>query len=729
MKKIIPEILLIIFSVLFFLGFFFPNIRLFVTPQGILSDAAKFHYPIREFYQQKIHLFQLPFWSKNIGMGFPLIGQSEIAAFNPLNFITLFFFNFETAINLQLLVIFILLSVFSYYFAKTVKLSTVSSIYFAILFTYSSIIIFNLDYFSPLNSWVYFPLIALLTIKIEERLNAKWFIVLIITLTMQIFSGHFQIFFLSGFFVFSYAVINVFIYPRVGAKLLIILIVAYILSILLAAFQILPSIEYLNFSSRQSSYFTVGNTVIPLKLVLTIFNPFIFGDPKTSIAYINRAPEYVNFFIGYIPLLIAVIYLLRLIVKKHKFPENRFNKPMLLLFILAFSFGFGVNSPFYFLTNIPPFSYFRFPNRFFVLSIFILCFFSSLLLEEITKKVKHKTIVFIMIFILLFIEKKYYFKRVNDVVSYKNYIANTLFLRNKRIYTSASIYSYYVKNIAEKKGPFSQQSANLSLELIKNTSAPDYNLLQNNDNFNYESGIRLLRDDLISQLIEGSHSNSISDIIDDIQISTVGASIIRDSAINDIISISPILSSSSNGIDLSLIKSLPSSFDKNLVYYYYKVNNAKPRVQFYNKYILVNTFSELNKKLDDVGAVNTVLLENDFSSRLLSNIDSKYSYDPKYSVLVDKDEEYKIKTKSSANSILVLADRYYPGWRAYIDGKETKIYKANFLFRGIYLPKGNHVVQFKYIPQSFYTGIIISLMTLFSLLTTVISGCLKEYLP
>lgn len=47
-------------------------------------------------------------------------------------------------------------------------------------------------------------------------------------------------------------------------------------------------------------------------------------------------------------------------------------------------------------------------------------------------------------------------------------------------------------------------------------------------------------------------------------------------------------------------------------------------------------------------------------------------------------------------AILVLADMDYPGWNAYVDGKKTNITRANYLFRAIVVPAGDHTVEFRY---------------------------------
>ena len=69
-----------------------------------------------------------------------------------------------------------------------------------------------------------------------------------------------------------------------------------------------------------------------------------------------------------------------------------------------------------------------------------------------------------------------------------------------------------------------------------------------------------------------------------------------------------------------------------------------------------------------------------------------------------------IEYESSVDAFLYVSDTYYPGWRAYVDGKETKIYRANLAFRAVEVPKGKHTVVFKYVPMSFYIGLCLTII-------------------
>lgn len=89
-------------------------------------------------------------------------------------------------------------------------------------------------------------------------------------------------------------------------------------------------------------------------------------------------------------------------------------------------------------------------------------------------------------------------------------------------------------------------------------------------------------------------------------------------------------------------------------------------------------------------------------------------------VLSYKPQEVLVESETEKDGVLVLSENFYPGWKAYIDGKRTEIYPANVLFRGVDLPKGAHKIRFVYEPRWFWPSLIISLSTLMILIAVVI---------
>ena len=68
-----------------------------------------------------------------------------------------------------------------------------------------------------------------------------------------------------------------------------------------------------------------------------------------------------------------------------------------------------------------------------------------------------------------------------------------------------------------------------------------------------------------------------------------------------------------------------------------------------------------------------------------------------------------IKTSSQVPKLLLLSDTYDPGWQAYLDGNPVSIHRADYVFRAVAVPAGNHTVQFKYNPTGWRVGRWISL--------------------
>lgn len=78
--------------------------------------------------------------------------------------------------------------------------------------------------------------------------------------------------------------------------------------------------------------------------------------------------------------------------------------------------------------------------------------------------------------------------------------------------------------------------------------------------------------------------------------------------------------------------------------------------------------------------------------------------------------EVEIVARADGPAMLVLADTFFPGWRATLDEVDVPIYRANGLFRAIELPPGEHRIVFRYSPFTFQIGAYLSLMGLFAIL-------------
>lgn len=80
-------------------------------------------------------------------------------------------------------------------------------------------------------------------------------------------------------------------------------------------------------------------------------------------------------------------------------------------------------------------------------------------------------------------------------------------------------------------------------------------------------------------------------------------------------------------------------------------------------------------------------------------------------------KEYKLKkvtveANMAVDGFLVLGDVWYPGWKAFIDGRQTNLFSAYHALRAVQVPQGKHTVVFRYDPLSFKIGATITLGTI-----------------
>ncbi|UCD57216.1 MAG: YfhO family protein [Candidatus Hydrogenedentota bacterium] len=75
----------------------------------------------------------------------------------------------------------------------------------------------------------------------------------------------------------------------------------------------------------------------------------------------------------------------------------------------------------------------------------------------------------------------------------------------------------------------------------------------------------------------------------------------------------------------------------------------------------------------------------------------------------DEPARVVIETSAPENSLLVLTDTFFPGWRATVDGVPAEIIRADYMFRAVAVNGGRHVVEFEYRPASLKIGIALSI--------------------
>jgi len=83
---------------------------------------------------------------------------------------------------------------------------------------------------------------------------------------------------------------------------------------------------------------------------------------------------------------------------------------------------------------------------------------------------------------------------------------------------------------------------------------------------------------------------------------------------------------------------------------------------------------------------------------------------PDISLVRDETDLIELELNLGTSSgMLVMLDAYFPGWHAFIDGKEARIFRADYIFRGVQVPAGKHRLKFVYHPVSFEIGFYLNL--------------------
>jgi hypothetical protein len=75
----------------------------------------------------------------------------------------------------------------------------------------------------------------------------------------------------------------------------------------------------------------------------------------------------------------------------------------------------------------------------------------------------------------------------------------------------------------------------------------------------------------------------------------------------------------------------------------------------------------------------------------------------------ENSNEVIVEVESNGPGWIVLLDNWYPGWRAQVNGRSSKIYRADYTFRAVSVPSGTSTVRFFFVPSSFWIGVIIAL--------------------
>lgn len=723
-----------------------------ISHKPVADDVFRQIYPFKLLASDLFKKLQLPLWNPYNGAGMPLLATMHAGLLNPLNILFVILPSY-LAFSIQVIVSPLLIGFFTFLYCRSLGLYFLSSMFASLSFMLSGFVIDRSIYTDYDFAIMCLPLLLyLVEVYLQNRNTRKIFLVPFVVCFM-FFVTQAQIILYILSFVLLYSIYRYYQKKNENFNLLDLLKI-YILIILgvgFSAVQIIPTFELLQQSAlnQHTSEFIFNRFLLPFSHLISVFVPNYFGNQATY-NYWGQGDyiETVNA-IGLIPCFFAFLSII--------FPTSKKNKvyiffcAVIIISTLLLLDWFG--SRFFYSLSIPIFSTGA-PSRIFVLitfSISILAGFgfdSWLTMKSISKKLFKFSIVYLgSIAVLIGGTLFYYIFKIschNTVINDCRSIA----LRNTLLETLVfilfdTLFFYYIlssRNFHKKYLPLLTMLIVLSIGLYnsykflpfttKDTFSPSNELIREiqkrTDGRVFGIGEASIKTDFATlfrfydpnyydplynkrygELIAYGNSASINNLKrSDVEITNEENLSFeqkqRRNRLLNLVSVKYILYKNSQ----TEIK------NNNLVWInnYWRIFNntsALPFVYTVQHYLTIKKDESILKKLFDpnFNPAENVILEEKPDISITSHLKS----DDKVYIQEYKENNISVKTEFNNSSILITTNNFYPGWKAYVDKKETKIYRANYTFQSIMLPKGKHLIEFIYDPESLRLGIFISL--------------------
>ena len=113
----------------------------------------------------------------------------------------------------------------------------------------------------------------------------------------------------------------------------------------------------------------------------------------------------------------------------------------------------------------------------------------------------------------------------------------------------------------------------------------------------------------------------------------------------------------------------------------------------------------------------------------MNHLKDNYILDSLASIKLIKHKPNYLKyvSKNRNEGFAVFSEIYYPyGWKTFLDGKAAKHIRVNYVLRGMEIPAGDHIIEFKFDPDVVKTGSAISLASSILVGILVILGLLYQ---
>lgn len=722
--------------IIFFGGNIFGNYFLW-------DDFREYFFPTQSFAASEFAQGRIPFWNPyNLG-GMPFLADIQVGFFYPFNRLLGITLDDNGMISpwfYQIIIFlhFFLMQINFYVLARYLKISSYGSIIGAIAFSFSFPILLHTIHPAIVFHWAWFPLIFYFLKKSLDESQIKYAAISGLILGITTLSGHPQISFYFFFILLLFVVWNVvskLIFEKEHLVGSLYGFLTIVIGVLIFAIQFLPSNELAKHTIRsEMNYEKSSENSLKYEQIFTLFSPKLFGyydaDNKTEFPpilqdeYDGKQQPVKNYhywetaiFFGSVALLLAVIGI-------WVTPKNNFLWFLLVLILFGFFYALGKNFILHpLMHNLPFFDIFRNPVRMFVFSIFAMSIFAGFAFDKIfiyfDKSLSKKILVILGVILLLSVMNVVGLSQMFAGIAGENLsksISNSIFSFLMLLLVSILIIFASKYPISRLVG-FVIVVIALFLELY----------IQGRGFFNSEIDPAKYYQ-IPEQTVQAFRpANPQSDQFR-VKTRTYSPSFMAMNRNQGMISRIYQL----EGYNPLVLKYASLPFPWETVY---SLMNIKYDIVF-NPQTGQPEFTEITNRNGNFWFVQNALFV-DFNNA--KNFFEKNSIDFRKEVVIHtkdfdltkfvrKISDTTISTKATLkltnyepnnialeamvenDGILVFSELYYPDWKAYVDGKETKVVQANYSLRAIELPKGNHRIEMKYESSSFRTGAILSLV-------------------
>lgn len=695
-----------------------------------MPDIITQIYPWRHFTIEIWKNKEIPLWNPYSFSGTPHLANYQSAVFSPLN-ILFFLFSFIDAWSFLVLLQFLLAGLFAYIFARSLKIEKAASLVSSISFMFCGFIVAWSGYATLGYAILFLPLSLFAIEKYFQTRKIFFLILLTLSIPFAFFSGHFQISLYFLAFIIFYLVYKFFVNKDLDSSFRILL--SIFIGLLLSAPQILPSVEFYS-QSRRSDLFQKGE-FIPWKYLVTFIAPDFFGNPVTRNDWFGHWAEW-NAYIGVLPLFLAFYAILKLETKRFGF------------FIIAaiFSLLLAFDTPLLdFLINLHlPVVSTSAASRIIVLFSFSAAMLSGFGLDRLISDFSEKKIgkifasavVFALFFLgfWIFVLAGGFWDSTKNLIARNNLILPTFIFLAGLVLIFAAFFKKKIINFAIfgilvlvsfdlLRFAFKWQSFDPKNLVFAKTPITDfYSKISGYDrvfgNFQAEDSVYYglpgiegydplyikRYGEFIASVADGKLKQSYRSVV------SFPKDSIYSGKIFDFLGVKYLVHKVSDGHAVWAYPFWTYPADQFKLIFddgrYQVFENSKSfkRAFLVGKYRVILAPEEILSTIFDnnFNLQEEVVLEQDPGVQASDNLVglaeiTKYTRN-----------RIEIKTDSNTDSTLVLTDSFYPGWKAFVDGKITPIIRANYAFRAISVPKGLHVVEFQYKPFSFFLGLYLA---------------------